>query len=86
MFLKLISNAETAQEVSGENVKHCMESNWDILFRIIEMISVVTIQEHPYTASSLVSLPKSDFGNYAAKKYFVCSDSFRICQAVVFVC
>ncbi len=42
MFLKLISNAETAQEVSGENVKHCMESNWDILFRIIEMISVVT--------------------------------------------
>ncbi len=42
MFLKLISDAETAQEVSGENVKHCMESNRDILFRIIEMISIVT--------------------------------------------
>lgn len=42
MFLKVVSDAGIAKEVSQETVRSCMEKNQDILFDFIEKISAIT--------------------------------------------
>lgn len=42
MFLKVVSDAGVAKEVSKEKVKHCMEVNQELLFDFIEKISAIT--------------------------------------------
>lgn len=42
VFLKVVSDAGSAKEVSKEMVKHCMEINQMLLFDFIEKISAIT--------------------------------------------
>ena len=42
IFLKVVSDAGMAKEVSKEKLKHCMEVNQEFLFDFIEKISAVT--------------------------------------------
>lgn len=42
IFLKVVSDAGMAKEVSKETVKHCMEANQELLFDFIGKISAIT--------------------------------------------